>query len=71
MPGYKLNHILWLSQMTAQCRGILTDHMDPNKVYDDQDLIALLRDHKAELTNSEFLEVGAALIAEGTIEPAP
>jgi len=71
MANYKLGHALWLATKVAATKEALVAHMEPSKLYNETDLIALLRCYNTDLTNNEFTEVGAALLAEGVIEAVP
>lgn len=70
MP-YKLTDAAWLAYETERAKGVLTVHMEHDQEYTIEELLAMLHDYGLDYSNPQYVEIGAALIADGTLEAVP
>ena len=70
MP-YKITDTAWLDREIARAKGIVLQHMVKDQEYTVAEILALLVDYGLNYTNPEYQAIGAALIADGTIEATP
>lgn len=68
MADYRIVSATKLGYEVNRARGVLLVHMEAGQVYTVEELLLLLKDYGLDYTNPEYISIGSALVADGTIE---
>ncbi len=68
MPDYKLTSSAWLARQVKRSKGVLLVHMEKDREYTVEELLAMLSSYGLHYSNPEYVEIGQQLIADGLIE---
>lgn len=68
MAKYKLSASAWLGREVSRARGVLVVHMERDREYTVEEVLAMLSEYGLHYSNPQYAEIGQQLIAAGVIE---